>query len=159
MGGPARRGVPVKRLTHGARGGCQRILHLRSVVTARRRHPAVHNSARDRARMAVSRPRQVIRRKISAGTRSDAGRELPRNFPRAGQGPCDARRGVLGLSRQLAPDPWPAHHSATAEPRPLPRTARPIQGVATAFAPTTAISPNQLNLLAFDRTAVRCFDK
>ena len=54
---------------------------------------------------------QVTRRKISAGTRSDPGRECRDTFLGLAKALYKTRRGILGLSRQSAPRPGPGSHS------------------------------------------------
>jgi hypothetical protein len=69
---------------------------------------------------------QVIRRKVSAGTRSDDGRDCRDAFLGLAK-THQARCGVLGLSRQPSGRPRPAAYPAVAATRPMPRPAGLIQ--------------------------------
>jgi hypothetical protein len=99
---------------------------------------------------------QVTRRKVSAGTRSDAARDLPRCLPRTGQDLRQARCGILGLSWQPTQSSRPACHSVPAGPRPLPRAARLIPTPARGFAGVTRTGPNLLVKLIYGTRAFAC---
>jgi transposase IS66 family protein len=66
---------------------------------------------------------QVTHRKISAGTRGDTGRDCRDAFLGLAKYLHKARRGILGLPRQSAPNSRSVHRSIPARSRPLPRAA------------------------------------
>ncbi len=77
---------------------------------------------------------QVTRRKISGGTRSQGPPRLPRRLPRPDEDLRQARRLVLGHSRQPSRHPRRANHPPPAGPHP---PARPTALTARPFAPVT----------------------
>jgi hypothetical protein len=84
---------------------------------------------------------QVTRRKVSAGTRSDAGRDC---LPRPGQDLRQARCGVLGLSWQPTQSARAACRSAPGGPCPLPRATGLIPTAGRRFAGVTCKTTNLL---------------
>jgi hypothetical protein len=85
-----------------------------------------------------------VRRKISAGTRSDRGRDCRDAFPWDGQDMHQSRRGILGLSQKSSRCPRSASHPAIANPHPASTEASLKQPNAHGFVGITSSTGNWL---------------